>query len=205
MKTVAIISQKGGTGKTTLAINLAVAAMLKKQSVGILDIDPQASAFGWFERRDIPHPVVISTQAAALSDSLKRAKQAKADLMIIDTSPHSESAALKSAKLADLVLIPCRPAAFDLRAIEDSIEIASLAKKSAHIVFNQCPHQGASIKQGHKALKQLGATAAPISIGHRVAYGHAVILNQGVIEYEPSGKASDEIGSLYKWLVKILK
>lgn len=92
MKTIAVISQKGGAGKTTIALNLAVAAVRSGHQCAVIDIDPQASAKCWHDLRRDDAPVVVSAQAARLPEILQTAKQNGADLVIIDTAPHSESA-----------------------------------------------------------------------------------------------------------------
>src|SRR5437868_9944795 len=115
MKTIAIISQKGGAGKTTIAIHLAVAAESKGMTTALFDLDPQASASSWSDKRNKPSPAVVSAQAARLPGLLEQAAAQLADLAIIDSAPNADAASLAAARAADLILIPCRPAAFDLR------------------------------------------------------------------------------------------
>src|SRR6516162_6805684 len=109
MKVLAILSQKGGAGKTTLALHLAVEAQRLGLTTAVIDLDPQASAASWGDGRQQESPVVVSAQASRLNQVLSAAKEADARLAIIDTAPHSESAALAAAREADLILIPCRP------------------------------------------------------------------------------------------------
>ncbi len=115
MKVVAILSQKGGTGKTTVSLHLAVAAERRAKSVAVIDLDPQASSAGWKDSRASDTPVVVSIPHTRLAQALQTAEEAGADLALIDTAPHSEAAAVAAAKAADLVLIPCRPGILDLR------------------------------------------------------------------------------------------
>ena len=143
MRTIAIISQKGGTGKTTLALNLAVAAMLKMQVPVIIDLDPQASVSGWGDLRQDEQPTVVSAQAARIVQILAAAEASGGHYVIIDTAPHSEKGALEAARRADLILVPCRPALLDLNAINHTFDLAKLAKKPCTVVLNQVPHQGA--------------------------------------------------------------
>src|SRR5215212_8248587 len=91
MKTLAVISQKGGAGKTTLALHLAVGAVVAGKSAAVVDLDPQASAAGWRDTRTAEEPAVVSAQAARLSQVLEVARGNGADLAVIDTAPHSEA------------------------------------------------------------------------------------------------------------------
>src|SRR4051812_10256439 len=129
MKVLAIISQKGGAGKTTLTLHLAVAAELAGLTAAVIDLDPQPSATGWRDTRTTETPAVVSAQAARLTKVLETAAGHGVALAIIDTAPHSESSALAAARAADLILIPCRPAILDLRAIGTTVDLAKLAGK----------------------------------------------------------------------------
>jgi chromosome partitioning protein len=199
MKKIAILSQKGGAGKTTLAVHLAVAAELGGKSTAIIDLDPQASASDWGDSRDDETPVVVSGQAARLSNMLEIAEDAGADLIIIDTAPHSENASLQAARAADYILVPCRPAILDLRAIGYTVDVVNLAKKPACVVLNAVPPQGSIAHDAAKAITQYDIEIAPIKLVQRVAYQHALTAGLTAQEYEPSGKAAFEIHQLYKW------
>ncbi|MBT5303659.1 MAG: AAA family ATPase [Candidatus Scalindua sp.] len=197
MKTIAIISQKGGAGKTTLAINLAVVAESLGHSTVIIDLDPQASAKSWHDMRGQDSPVVISAQAARLSNMLDTARKHGAALVIIDTAPHSETAALDAARAADLVLIPCRPSLLDLRAISTSSDLASLSKKPAVAVLNAVPFRGTIADEAEQVIKSYGLKVLPARLGQRAAFIHSLTNGQAVLEYEPKGKASIEVKTLY--------
>jgi chromosome partitioning protein len=205
MKTVAIVSRKGGAGKTTLAVHLAVAASIKGKEVAIIDLDPQASAAGWGDSRSAETPAVVSAQAARLPKVLETAANAGADLAIIDTAPHSETAALAAIRAADLILIPCRPAILDLRAISDTIDLVNLAKKTATVVLNAVPPRGSLADEAVEAIKGYGVTVAPTKVGQRAAFVHSLTTGLTATEYEPEGKAAEEIQQLYKWMCKQLK
>ena len=109
MKVIAVIAQKGGAGKTTLSIATAVAAVADGLSAAVVDLDPQATAANWSDRRKAESPVVISAQAARLPRILDAAADQGADLVIIDTAPRAEQGSLAAAKAADLVLVPAVP------------------------------------------------------------------------------------------------
>ena len=198
MKTFSILSQKGGAGKTTLAINLAGAAGAAGKQVVIIDLDPQASAKAWHDRRGKESPVVISAQATVLPEVLKTAAEHGADFAIIDTAPHSETAALAAGKAADLILIPCRASYIDLKAIETTIDLVRIARKPALFVLS-------CIRPGDKALPDSAEThlsqypipVSPQRITQRAAFVHALTAGQAVTEFEPKGAASREIRALF--------
>ena len=193
-----ILSQKGGAGKTTLAINLAGAVEAAGKQVVIVDLDPQASAKAWHDRRGKESPVVISAQAAVLPDVLKTAAVHGADFAIIDTAPHSETAALAAGKAADLMLVPCRASYIDLKAIETTIDLVRIARNPALFVLS-------CIRPGDKALPDSAEThlsqyplpVSPQRITQRAAFVHALTAGQAVTEFEPEGAASREIRALF--------
>ena len=201
MRTVAIVSQKGGSGKTTIAVHLAVCAERAGKPTLILDLDPQGSAMAWLKRRGDDVPEVIATDAGKLAGMLAKAKEGGAGLVIIDTAPHSDRAAAVTSQLADLVLIPCRPAAFDVDAIASTLNITKLANAKTVIVLNAIPTRGTYAKEVGEALGQI-ALVAPVNLYKRAAYCNAVNDGRSVEEYEPKGKAAEEIKALYKWVMK---
>ena len=104
MQVVALVAQKGGAGKTSLALALAVAAVSEGRTVVVLDADPQASACSWRDRRQADAPVVTDVQPSRLRHAVDAAAEQDVDLVVIDTPPRSETAALEAAKVADLVV-----------------------------------------------------------------------------------------------------
>ena len=197
MKKIAIISQKGGTGKTTLAINLAVASTLTGTSSAIFDLDPQASSMGWKDSRIEESPAVISLHAARIHHCLDTAQQRGAGLIIFDTAPHSQKDALDAAQVSDLILIPCKPSLVDLRAIRSSVKIAQMAGKMAVAVLTQTLPRGSLTHEAAEVIKGYGIPLAPVTIGNRITFVHAFTVGKGVQETEPDSKASTEISKLY--------
>jgi chromosome partitioning protein len=205
MKTVAIISQKGGVGKTTLALHLAVAAERAGKTSVLIDLDPQASAATWKDLRQEQTPVVQPAQPNRLAVILDEASKQGADLAVIDTSPNSESASLTAARAANLVLIPCRPHLLDLKAISASIEVARLSKTPFAVVLNAVPPRGALGTEADAAIATYDAPVLPIYLSMRAAYYHCLVNGQVAQEYEPTGKAAEEAFELYKWVRKRIK
>lgn len=197
MKIIAIISQKGGAGKTTLAINLAVTAEALGHSSVVIDLDPQASAKGWHDIRNKDTPVVISAQATRLLDILETARSHGAALIVIDTAPHSETASLAAARAADLVLIPCRPSILDLRAIITSADLAALAKTPTAAVLNAVPPRGTLADEAEQVIRSNGLEVLPARLGQRAVFVHSLTTGQSAIEFEATGKAAQEIKTVY--------
>ena len=209
MKTIALIAQKGGTGKTTIAAALAVAAHRAGLFTAVIDLDPQASACNWRDRRvrtrpEDSEPAVSDAQAARLPQALERARAAGADLIVIDTPARSEQAALAAAQAADLVIIPCRPQALDLETVPNSLTILKLAGKTAACcaVLNAVPSRGARQDQASAALRKQGLNVLPVMLGARAAYGDAMALGQSAQEFEPSGRAAAELAALWDAVAK---
>ena len=205
MFTVAVISQKGGAGKTTLALNLAVAAERRRRATLVVDVDPQGSAAAWAKARDADTPVVTAIQAHALEATLATGRAAGARLALIDTAPLAEQVALAAARAADFVLIPCRPSIFDLRAITASADIATIAGTPAAAVLNGVPARGQLAADAEAALRQRGIAVAPVRLGQRADFVHAATASRGVVETTARSKAADEIGQLLAWLRRVEK
>src|SRR5215212_4595149 len=149
MKVLAVVSQKGGSGKTTLAVHLATCAHLTGLKVALIDLDPQATARRWGDKREEDGPEVVSDHPSRLGSLLDAARTNGADLVVVDTAPNADQAALGAARASDLVLIPCRPSAFDLEAVEATLALAEIAKRRAFVVLNAAqPRGGLTVEAG---------------------------------------------------------
>ncbi len=204
MKTIAIISQKGGAGKTTLSVHLATAASASGHNAAIVDLDPQGTAASWGDRRQADAPEVVSGQAARLSVLIEAAQGNGADLLILDTAPNADQTALRAAQLADVVLIPCRAATFDLEAIQATLTLAELAKKPSFVVLNAIPPRSGIGREAAEGLIARGAGVAPAMLSQRAAFAHGVIDGRTAQEFEPDGKAAEEVEALYVWLCGVV-
>lgn len=200
MQVLTILSQKGGAGKTTLAVHLAVAAELAGKTAAIIDLDPQGSASDWFESREAPNPEVLMVQPKQLDKIIEAARKAGTELLIVDTAPHSESSALEAARMADCVLVPCRPAIFDIRAIKMSRDLALIAQKPYAVVLNATPSHPALTEEAREGIAALDMPLAPCELGMRQAFVRSLTEGKTAQEIEPKGKAAQEINALYDWL-----
>lgn len=200
MTTIAIVSQKGGAGKTTLAISLAAAAQTTGETTLIIDTDPQATACQWASWRKGAAPEVIDSAPPRLSAKIEQAQDQGATFIVIDTPPHADLAASKAVEAADLVLIPCRPSAFDLAAIRTTGQLVKLFGKPAYLLFTAGPAYGPKIYAEATALVQsFGLVVCPHVIADRATFRHASAAGQTVFEYDPHSRAAREIEQVYMW------
>ena len=115
-----MLAQKGGTGKTTLAVHLAVQALQDGLRALLVDIDPQASATMWWRRRAASEPALVQSDGSGLPELLRKAHRNGYDLAVIDTAPHSSEEATIAARHSQFVCIPPRPAILDLTILSGS-------------------------------------------------------------------------------------
>ena len=199
MKILALISQKGGVGKTTLATSLAVAAQMDGQNVALFDLDDQATAAFWGDIRVAEVPPVRDVKLALLARDLERARAAGADLVILDCPP-IHAAAIGAAEPADFVLIPTKPALFDIRSMRATLKLMQSIGKRCSVVLTFCPVVGSQVAEARQLVQEIGAELAPVDMHQRVAYQRAQEDGRTPQEYEPDGKAADEVKRLYAYI-----
>ena len=198
MRTIAFVTQKGGSGKSTMAISLAVAAMEARERVFVLDMDPQRSLKNWAELRGRDDLPVEAVTAGRLPATLAALEKSGFTLAIIDTPGVEGAASIAAMKAADLNIIPVRPNIFDLWASEVTRKALKEHRASYVFALNQCPpaQQSARIQQGAEALEALGGLITPMILS-RVDYQEATRTGLGVTEWNPSGAAADEIRAMW--------
>ena len=205
MPTIAIVSQKGGSGKTTLAVHIATRAAQAGHEACVVDTDPQATAAAWGDWRGDFLPVVVTSPPARLARTIESAKKNKVDFVVVDTPPHADAAAREAIKVADIVLIPSKPRAFDLHALEPIADLVNFAKKPAWVVLNSVP-AGATVltEDAKKTAKDMGLKICPVTLGDRAAFHRSSAKGETAAEVDPEGKAAKEIEKLWKWIGKKL-
>jgi chromosome partitioning protein len=200
MHVLAIIGQKGGNGKTTTALGLAVAASLAGRDVAVIDLDPQTTAANWSDRRGKETPAVVSCQVSRLAQVLAAAAQGGANLAIIDTPGKSTDALIAAAKAADFVLMPIQPQLYDIETLGSLKDVLTLGGNPAAAVFiNRAPIQGKRHVETQEAAAAQGFTVCPVVIFARAAHGDAGNIGQAAAEYEPDSKAAQEMTELYSY------
>jgi chromosome partitioning protein len=196
-----VAQQKGGAGKSTLTIHLAVAWSCAGRKVAIVDIDPQASISHWDERRggngngELPHVVKLSgwrTQGEV--ERLGR----EHDIVLIDSPPHADTDARIAVRAARLVIVPMQPSLMDLWATQATLEMAKAERRPALIVLNRVPPRSRAAEEVAGEVASIGAPLADARIGNRVALASALHRGKGITEYEASSTAAHEIEALAK-------
>jgi chromosome partitioning protein len=208
MKSLALVSRKGGSGKSLLAIHIAVAFDTRGVNTSVIDLDPQRSAWNFGEDRGKGnYPDVYAPRLDQLSGFMDDLAGNDVKLVVIDTPPHSDERSLAAIRLAELVLVPFRPSLLDLRALEDTARLVGVAEKTAQtvLVMNATPNRSPLVQEAMEAAATFGLAVCPVTISDRTAFNHAITAAQGVTEYEPMGKAAQEIVELRRFIAKQLK
>jgi len=196
MNVIAFLSQKGGSGKTTLSVHTAVAAEATGERVCVIDADPQESATAWASAREAGTPIVATAQAGELDAALRAAEGEGMTLAVVYAPPHAAPAAGQIARRSELVLIPVRPSAFDLAAVP---------KVRGAFVLSACPFRAPEIGETRAALEAYGLPIVPGEITDRRAFARAVTTGSAVTEFEAEGRAAEEIRALWAWIKDTLE
>lgn len=201
MPTVAIVSQKGGSGKTTLALHLGASAAYAGLQSLVIDTDPQATAAAWGDWRGEFLPEVVTSPPARLAATIQKAARGGTEFMIIDTPPQADAAAREAVKAADLVLIPTRPRPFDLHSLETTAELMAAAGKPAFAILNAVPARATNvIAEATAFIEALGLDVCPCLMGERAAFHRSAATGEVAREAEPEGKAAGEVDALWLWV-----
>ena len=204
-KVIALVCQKGGSGKTTTAINLAATAQEAGKTVVVVDLDgQQASATEWFRTRDAANKkfLVQPTHPAALPDLIAAASTA--DWIIADTAGQTDPGAAAAVEVADLVLVPCATSALDLRAIKNTLRLCRIRDVKPHVVLTQIEPQGSIEQLVRDQLTKLDVAVLPGGLGRRSAFRHSPLDGRTASELEPKGKCVDELRALYREVCSLL-
>lgn len=204
LRVVALVAQKGGSGKTTLCVNLAVAGEGEGARCLILDMDPQASAEAWYQDRDALTPRLARVEAGELARAIEAARGQGFSHVLIDTPGRDEPAVAAAIRAADFCLVPCRPTAADMKATPATMATIRRLLKPAAFVLTQTPPRGFRIREAEVGLAVLGPVA-PAALVARSAFQDAHAAGLGITEFEPEGKGALEILDLWRWVDRKLE
>jgi chromosome partitioning protein len=200
MRVIAIASQKGGSGKTTLAGHLAVQAeRAGAGSVALIDADPQGSLADWWNEREDPTPVFVHTSSQRLEQDIENVRALGVDLLIIDTPPAITATISDVIRVSDVILIPTRPSPHDLRSVGRTVELVEAMNKPLIFVVNGATPRARITSEAAIALSQHG-TLAPSIIHQRVDFAASMIDGRTVMELDPRSRSAKEIAKLWDYL-----
>ena len=205
MKTVALLSEKGGAGKTTVTVHLGVAAQRAGLDVAIIDLDPQASAAEWADQRGSA-PEAVAIPPARLDKLLADLRTNETDLVLIDTPREANNAGYIAAQAADFIMIPFKRGGFDFRALKRTLDLCRIANKRPYLLLNGM-RVGATRQEAdaREALAAYECDVAPVVFHDRPLYITASITTKTAQETDPASDAAAEIEALFLWIAGQVK
>lgn len=205
MRVLALSSQKGGSGKTTLSGHLAVQAQRAGYGpVCLIDIDPQGSLADWWNEREDEAPAFAQTTVARLGADLEVLRQQGFRLAVIDTPPAITMAIQSVIQVAELIVIPTRPSPHDLRAVGATVDLCERAGKPLIFVVNAATPKAKITYEAAVALSQHG-TVAPVTVHHRTDFAASMIDGRTVMEVDPGCKSAAEVQELWSYIADRLE
>ncbi|MEW9854214.1 AAA family ATPase [Novosphingobium sp. M1R2S20] len=200
MRVLALASQKGGSGKTTLSGHLAVQAQRAGAGpVVLLDIDPQASLTDWWNERQAEMPAFAQTIVSRLAADLQVLRERGFRLAVIDTPPAITMAIHSVISLSELIVIPTRPSPHDLRAVGATVDLCERAGKPLIFVVNAATPRARITAEAAVALSRHG-TVAPVTLHQRTDFAASMIDGRTVMEADPTGRSSIEVSALWSYI-----
>jgi chromosome partitioning protein len=203
MRTITMLAQKGGCGRSTLATQLAVWATQQDELICIVDLDPQASAALWRSFRTAKLPLVQRALPERLPQVAKEAESLGVTSLLVDTPPHLDKTALEAIRIADLVVCPTKPDLLTLGALADTVALleAAAAKGKALAVINDLPTaakaRATALESATVALKKFHFPIAEATISHSPQMVAAIGRGLGITEALPKNAAAKEIAALW--------
>jgi chromosome partitioning protein len=205
LRVLALASQKGGSGKTTLSGQLAVEA--ERAGAGpvvLIDIDPQGSLTDWWNEREAPTPAFARTTVARLASDLETLREQGFKLAVIDTPPAITVAIQTVIAASELIVIPTRPSPHDLRAVGATVTLCERSGKPLVFVVNGATPKARITTEAVIALSQHG-TVAPVTVHQRTDFAASMIDGRTVMEVDPRGRSAAEVAALWAYVADRLE
>ena len=200
MHVIAVLNQKGGSGKTTIATHLARALQLDGADVLLVDSDPQGSARDWAAVREDQPLTVVGIDRPTIDRDLKSV--ARKDFVVIDGAPQAADLAVSAIKAADFVLIPVQPSPYDIWATADLVELVKQrievtdGRLQAAFVVSRAIKGTKIGAEVAEALAGYGLPVLESRITQRVIYPGTAASGTTVMDTEPAGDAAAEVHAL---------
>lgn len=200
MRSIAVVSRKGGSGKTTLAAHLAVAAHRAQAGcVALMDTDPQASLADWWNAREARDPLFVQTGFDRLETDVERLDAAGVDLLVVDTPPAVTESIETCVALADLVVVPSRPSPHDIRSVLSTVKLLEHLGTPLVFVINAAIGRAKITSEAIEILSRHGPIA-PVVLGQRLDFAVSMIDGRTVMEMPGQTKSAEEIAGLWSYL-----
>lgn len=205
MHVIALISQKGGVGKSSLAGHLAVEAERQSDGpVALIDTDPQGSLSSWWNVRQAETPLFVRGDLTRLKTQLQQLAGQGVKLVVIDTPPAITDSIKAVAAVSDLVIIPTRPSPHDLRAVGATVDLVAITKKPMIFIVNGAANRARITADAAVALSQHG-TVAPVTIYQRIDFAVSMIDGRTARELDPKSRSATEITELWHYVRERLR
>jgi chromosome partitioning protein len=195
VKTVAVLNEKGGSGKTTIATNLASAWHADGRKVLLLDADPQLTALDWSDTEDTDGVPVVHLGDSSLEDDLPRVGESF-ELVVIDGAPRMGSLTASAVRISDLVVIPVQPTAADIWSAETVVDVCKTYSTPAVIALSRAVVGTKEADEATEALRSFGLPVLDARTSQRIAYSRALGQGKSVLDLPSAEKAAAEIRSL---------
>ncbi len=198
---ITIAQQKGGAGKTTLAVQIAVTLANRNKTVSLMDIDPQGSVAAWHQIRQewtgssLAEVVLSDVSGWRVSTELERLQNSN-DFVVIDSPPHAQTEAKNAIRAANIALIPVQPSPMDLWATKPTLELAKKENTPCMLILNRVPPRGKIVDIVKEKIRDMGHPCADSQLGNRTAFATSMMEGRGVVESAKSSLAAQEINAL---------
>lgn len=198
MQTLTVVSRKGGSGKTTVAVSLALAAQQAGLKVVLADVDPLQSAAEVLRSRPEASSFLFESTPSKLFILQDACRQHGCDLLVVDTPTAPEADILRAVNVSDFCLAVARPTALDIAAIRQTTALVERTGCPGLLVLNQCParRDGEEPLQVRQALERLHFSRLPVAaakLRSRAAYQHAFAHSKAVTEWDPGSDAAADV------------
>jgi chromosome partitioning protein len=205
MRSIAVIARKGGSGKTTVAVHLALAAHLRGLSTVVADTDPQGSTSEVLKVRAGEGPRLVASTGENLRQVQQEAAANGAQALIIDTPAASEGEIAHAIALSNLAILVIRPTFLDLAASIQTAQILRQLRKPGLIVLNQAPTarggvEPPAVKRALEALQLMRLPVIPTILRSRIGYQTALATGRSAEELEPGGPAARELADFWAFI-----